>query len=88
MEHYKQFSLIKSIIDQADPIDLLSAGAPDDEYDAEAKQIVDVLNICSSKEEVQKKIHEIFIDMFDSEIAGAVDRYENIANEVWKLKVN
>ena len=76
---------ISAILFAEDPIGI-NLGQNTDEYDGEAERIGEILNVAKSVEELQKNIYEIFVIMFDKDIAGVPSRYEMIAKAVWKLR--
>ena len=55
-----------------------------DEYEPEVGTILPRLGSCSNAEDVQRVIHEELCRWFDVPTAGAVERYESIAREVWE----
>lgn len=58
-----KFILVKKIIDDWDPIDLLSH-APADEYEAEVNDILKVLAKTNSIDELSIEIHKVFVNWF------------------------
>lgn len=58
---------VKIIINEWDPIDLLSH-CPDDEYHSEIKEIYQLLCLTDDSNELADGIFKIFIDSFDEEI--------------------
>jgi hypothetical protein len=64
------YALIKHAIDQADPIHLLEIGAPDDAYEPEIREIASRIGRCTTLEEIELLLHEVFVKWFDEQIAG------------------
>ena len=58
--------LVKEVVDQWDPIELL-AFCPPDEYDIEAKSICAILRKDINEDELAKEIQSIFIESFGSD---------------------
>ena len=58
------FKIVKNIIDEWDPIELLAMHCPPDEYDIEIKEIMNFLNKETKLEELSAKIYYIFLDYF------------------------
>src|SRR5262249_49227001 len=56
-----------------------------DEYDAEAETIVIGLPNAHRPEDVTALTHQTFVQWFDSQIAGPIDRYAAVASEIWNL---
>src|SRR5215813_8524369 len=63
---YKEVS---RLLREADPIRLITIGAPDDEYDPEVRTILTRLREAQLVEDVQKIIYEEFVHWFDADIA-------------------
>ena len=78
---------VREVLSVADPLHLIAAGAPDNEYDPEATTIVPRLSDASDVEDVQRIIHEEFARWFTPEIAGPVERYAPAASSVWRTMV-
>ncbi len=78
------YNAIKEIIDSADPINLLSIGAPDDEYDGEIQEIASGISKCNSKEEIKEVVYNVFKRNFGEEIAGNISLYSEIAELIFK----
>ncbi len=55
---------IKAILKEEDILGLISMGAPDDEYDGEARRFFERYKKDSSQEDIEKLIKDIFIEMF------------------------
>lgn len=56
-----------------------------DEYEPEVERILPKLAACRSRAELTELIHDVFREMFSPEMAGARDRYEPIARDIWKI---
>ena len=59
------FDIVKEVIDEYDPYGLLSAHAPNDEYDLESRKISKKLNKNNTTDEIATIISEVFTDMFN-----------------------
>lgn len=57
---------MEKILREVDPYDLIAEGAPDDEYDFEAKYILEILNNSNSNVEIREKIYNHFFKTFGS----------------------
>jgi len=77
---------ILSIINDADPIGLIKAGSPHNEYMPQAKSILEKLTDQDSASSLQTEIHQLFTDWFDESLAGSADRYSEMAKRIWALK--
>lgn len=66
-----------------DPISLCDENNPD-EYEAEARMIVEKLQDAKSEDDVTLIIWKTFQEMFSADIAGEKKRYEAIAKDIWK----
>jgi hypothetical protein len=56
-----------------------------DEYRGEAQTIVLRLPEARSAEDVAAIVHRTFVEWFDPQLAGPVDRYRSIASVIWGL---
>jgi hypothetical protein len=77
---------INDIIYKHDPIQLASMGAPPDEYMHEAKMLYEAL--CDDIVQVsliQQALYVGMCDAFSQDIAGTVDKYAEIANDIFAL---
>ena len=66
---------MSQLLREADPIRLITIGAPDDEYDPEVSTILPRLREARSAADVQKIIYEEFVHWFDADIAGPITHY-------------
>lgn len=85
----KEISLkmkVRSIINKHDPISLLECGCPVDEYDQEVNKIIPLLQVATNIDQLQNLVYEIFVDMFDKEIAGLKDKYRKLSEELFSLR--
>jgi hypothetical protein len=74
---------VAAAIDRADPIGLLAAGAPRDEYSSEIGTILPGLKTAEGSGDVQTIIHEEFVRWFDTDIAGPLEAYHEAAIDIW-----
>jgi hypothetical protein len=68
-----------------DPIGIVFDNENADEYDSETGTILPRLRSCESASDVLHVVHEEFVRWFDAGNAGLVERYADIASEVWRL---
>lgn len=66
IKNSKMFDEVKKVIDEWDPIGLLCAHCPPDEYDDISMMLSEVLNCNMSVEFVAREIYTLFIQAFDS----------------------
>ena len=57
--------MIKSVVDQFDPIGLLEMNCPPEEYDAEVERIFARIRKGMSVKDISDVIHAVFLEMFD-----------------------
>ena len=69
---------------EADPVGI-NFETNTDEYDAEAETIVIALPRAAGPDDVRALTHEAFVQWFDGETAGPIERYTAVANEIWSL---
>jgi hypothetical protein len=76
---------VDALLRQHDPMDLLNAGAPSDEYEPEAHAIAGRLTKCADVESCRLAVADVFDQQF-----GASDRspeqYLDLARELFALK--
>lgn len=80
-----EFLLIKEVIDEWDPINLLSH-APDDEYEPEIRDIVKQLPTVESVDELALVMNEIFVKWFGTALMFA-EEYTVKNCYPWALKI-
>lgn len=69
-----------------DPVGIYALSGLEDEYDGEISDLCKVLPKVDSKEMLALKLYDIFVDSFDEGIAGSIDVYIEMAEEIWKLR--
>ena len=80
-----RFRAIKHVIDTADPMSLLSWGAPDDEYDYEVWLILDKLN--DGRGDLRTIVQDVFRKQFSEDLglqrcASLADAINEALNKV------
>jgi hypothetical protein len=68
-----EFSIVKKVIDEWDPFNLLAIHCPDDEYDEEIQDIVEVLPRIKDAEEMANEINRIMFKAFDKDFKKSND---------------
>jgi len=87
--HGDRFSELRTIINRHDPIGLLDLGAPEDEYEPEAKTIIVQLDQSMTEKQIHNLIYREFLRWFEDEsTAGPKEAYKELATEVheWMKK--
>ncbi|WP_226535930.1 DUF1871 family protein [Fictibacillus halophilus] len=79
-----EFSLVKEVINEWDPFDLLAIHCPEDEYDEEIHEIVKVLPNIKDEEELARGIEQIMSKAFDKDFKKSKDCLM-IAKKICKL---
>lgn len=77
-----EYIVVKSIIDEWDPIGLLNLGCPEDEYDPEIKDIVALLPNVKSVDELALRIRQVFIKWFEEFIS--IEKCYPVASKIWE----
>ncbi|MGI1659458.1 MAG: hypothetical protein ACRKFN_10810 [Desulfitobacterium sp.] len=81
---YKElYNEVSEILFRHDPIGI-NFDDNTDEYEPEVGTILPRLTSANSIDDVRLIVHEEFIKWFDKDIAGPIERYSQIAEEVWK----
>ncbi|GAM12370.1 DUF1871 family protein [Mesobacillus selenatarsenatis] len=68
-----EFSIVKEVIDAWDPFNLLAIHCPDDEYDEEIKDIVEILPKVNSAGELAIEINKIMYKAFEEDFKKSMD---------------
>lgn len=78
---------IELILVKHDPVKLIKMGAPQDEYDSEAKMIWERTTRHFSQEKIHDIVYEVFLIQFAGRksIIGEFDSYKVIAQEIKEL---
>ena len=58
------FENVKNIIDEWDPIDLITMNSPSDEYDTEIRHILDKIDSNINEKELSLIIYNLFLEEF------------------------
>lgn len=56
---------------------------PEDELEPEASMIISRLDEAASPGDLAQIIYDVFVEMFDTDIAGSAEDYLGLANEFW-----
>ena len=81
---YKEFDeWLVARFDEWDPQGLLCEDNPGREYAPEVSRIMPLLRIATSEEELASRIHGIFVEMFDEQIAGPVEKYRSMSKTIF-----
>lgn len=76
------FIMVKKIIDNWDPVELLATHSPSDEYDSETQEIIDAI-INNTVGEVAQIIQDVFINAFGNDFfTRSLDECMAIAKEI------
>ena len=84
-KHGALYTEVSQLLREADPIRLITIGAPDDEYDPEVSTILPRLHEAQSAADLQEILHEEFTHWFDADIAGPITRYAEVAEKMWRV---
>ncbi len=86
-KRYKNlFVETKKIINDCDPIGLLSQSAPENEYEEEVQKIISGLSACQSIHEVHLLVYNIFKKSFGDDSVGNIDLYLDPAEKIFNLR--
>lgn len=79
-------NVFRNIFLKYDPVEIYALSQMDDEYDPEIIELCEILPKIESKEQLALKIYDIFVYFFSEGIAGPIDVYIAMAEEIWKLR--
>ena len=74
---------VSHLLREADPLDLIAMGAPDDEYDPEVSTILPRLREARAAVDVQRIVHEEFVRWFGADLIGPLTDYAEVAEKIW-----
>jgi len=80
------FQSVSALLFRHDPIGI-NFEENTDEYEPEVGTILPRLETCHSAEDVLRVVHEEFVRWFDAGTAGSLERYREIAAEIWRFWV-
>jgi hypothetical protein len=81
------FASVKRVVNRADPIALLRAGAPSDEYHHEINEVACRLpEECRTVAQTHVMVHRVFIKWFGVYIAGPRGAYRKLARALHTLR--
>jgi hypothetical protein len=78
------FDSLAALLYRHDPIGINFECNPS-EYESEVETILPKLRHCHSAADVLQVVHWEFICSFDFATAGPIERYAEIASEIWQL---
>jgi hypothetical protein len=81
-EYGRLYDRVSAILFEQDPGDV-NFGDNTDEYESEADLIVPQLRSCSSRDDVQRVVVEVFRKMFDDETVASSARFQRAAALIW-----
>jgi len=84
-EYGDLFDAVSALLFRHDPIGIAFDNENTDEYDPETGTILSRLRHCESSSDVLPVVPEEFVRWFDGENVGPVERYAQIASEIWEL---
>lgn len=76
-------NIVASAVNRNDPIGLLSVGTPKDEYNPEIIRILAGLGEVTDLDSLNTLVHDVFVEMFDQDIAGPKEDYRKIAEDIY-----
>tara|TARA_Y100000310_G_C20278847_1_gene621618 strand:+ start:289 stop:576 length:288 start_codon:yes stop_codon:yes gene_type:complete len=77
---------LRKIFNNHDPIGIYCDKETNfDEYDPEIEGLIIRFNRSKNLDDFTSKIHTVFVNMFDKDIAGPKSKYNKLAKEVYNL---
>ncbi len=78
------FEELLRIFYRHDLVGLVEIGAPEDEYWPEVEALLPRLREATSKDDLRRIIHSVFLQKFGAEeTSGPESAYEGVAEEIW-----
>src|SRR5215470_17068778 len=84
-EYRELFDSVSALLFRHDPIGIAFDNENTDEYDLETGTILPRLRRCESASDALRVVHEEFVCWFDTDTAGPMELYSEIASEIWQL---
>lgn len=81
-EFMEAFAELSEIINRHDPMDLVSIGCPDSEYDSEVYAILVELGPVKNENDILDLTFGVFKKYFGS-VAGKINKYKKLAREIY-----
>lgn len=76
---------INCILYNRDPMQIVPLGVPNNEYMPEANRLHDTLHNCDwNIISIQHAVYNQFVDAFSHHLAGNIDQYANIAQDIYE----
>jgi hypothetical protein len=82
LQYRELFDALSTLLFRADPIGI-NFETNTDEYEPEVGTIIPRLRHAKSEADVQLIVHEEFCRWFDSETAGPITDYRDLASQIW-----
>ena len=79
------YDQVMNLLRQHDPLSLLEAGVPNDEYEPELGTILPRLAETHEPRDVMRVVHEEFVRWFDADIAGHRSDYQALGQDIWQV---
>ena len=73
-------------VNHLDPLSLFKHGVLNDEYEAEATNIVKLLPEAKSVQHLHDLIYNVFVHWFDIALVGPKTKYQKLAADLWQIK--
>ncbi len=75
---------LRKIFNKYDPIGIYQDDKINiDEYDPEINRLIPIFKRSKNKDEFLTELYAVFVNMFDTKIAGPKSRYKKLVNEVY-----
>lgn len=71
------------IMRRHDTEELISNGAPDDEYEPEARRVLRHLHKVKNAADMRQLVKSVFLEMFDEALYGTDERLFALADDIW-----
>ena len=81
-EYGKLYERVSQLLFEWDPIGI-NFEDNTDEYEPEVDTILPRLRSCAGAGDVQRVVHEEFCRWFDADLAGPLEKYEQIGRDIW-----
>ncbi len=88
MDDKIDYTLLKQIVNDVDPVGLIDFDTPESlsEYDPELREILKEDISLLSSEQLGQRIYEVFVMFFNKELVGKRERYDLIADKFFAKK--
>lgn len=85
-EYRRLFKRVRTIINGCDPMGLIAAGCPADEYEQEVAWVLVAMKKATSEAALVGEIKGVFAEMFSYDDVARFPRWDDLVKELWAAR--